>query len=253
MKELEVAMEAAKTSGKILLEYYDKVVTNYKKDKSIVTEADVKSEENIKSILSKHFPSYSFLGEESGLQDKKSEYLWIVDPLDGTTNFSIKNPFFNVSIALSKNNKPILGVVYYPFQDELFYAERGSDAFLNDKKIHVSDKDDITKSIHTFCHGNDPEQLEDISRIFRLFKLKNPKFRQFGSAALELCFVASGRVESYLMVGVNSWDVAAGVVIVEEAGGKVTDLSGGEFTTESKTILVSNGRLHEKIIEIINE
>ncbi|HDI72919.1 MAG TPA: inositol monophosphatase, partial [Candidatus Altiarchaeales archaeon] len=124
-KELEMAIRAAREAGNLLMKYYGRVTVGYKKDGSIVTDADIKSEKVIKSILNREFPDYSFLGEESGMEDRSSEYTWLIDPLDGTTNYCIKNPFFNVSIALAYKEEPILGVVYYPFQDELFYAEKG--------------------------------------------------------------------------------------------------------------------------------
>ena len=249
MNELEAAIKAAKSSGKLLLDYYGKVSVEYKKDKSHITKADLDSEKNIKSILKEAFPSYAFLGEESG-QEGESENKWIVDPLDGTTNFITRIPLFNVSIGLVKKDKPVLGVVYYPFQDELFYTDK-SKAVLNGKKIQVSERQELAKSIHGFCHGKTKEHIEEVSRIFRLIKLEATNLRQFGSAAIELAYVACGRLDSFFMVGVLPWDVVAGVVLVEAAGGKVTDLSGKPFTMQSKTLIASNGKIHNKILDVV--
>ncbi len=250
-KELEVAIDATMEAGKILLKYYGKVSKCYKPDKSLVTKADAESEETIKSILTKEFPNHSFLGEESGYDKAESDYSWIVDPLDGTTNYTIRNPFFDVSIALVCKEEPILGVVYYPYEGEIFYAEKNGGAHLNGKKIKVSDNDEIDKSILTFCHGNEEKDINNIINIFGKLKLTTSNVRQIGAAALELCYVACGRVESFLMAGVNPWDVAAGAIIVKEATGKVSNFDGNPFTMNSHDILASNGKIHDRLLGIL--
>ncbi|NIM45214.1 MAG: inositol monophosphatase, partial [Nitrososphaeria archaeon] len=231
-KELRVATTAALKAGEMLMEHYGKVHIKYKPDKSVVTEADIRSEETIKSILEKEFPRYSVLGEESGYIDRDSNYLWVVDPLDGTTNYKIRNPFFSVSIGLMHIKEPVLGVVYYPHQKEVFQAEKDKGAYLNDERIHVSGEDNIENSALTFCHGRDKESTETTIDIFRKLKRINHKVRQIGSASLELCYVACGRTEAFLMPGSNSWDVAAGALIVREAYGMVSDFSGEPFNTD---------------------
>ena len=193
-KELDVAKEAALEGGKTLMEYYGKVSIRYKEDRSITTEADVASEEKIKSILRGEFPSYSLLGEETGLEQGISDYTWVIDPLDGTTNYFMRNPFFDVSIALAYKNEPVIGVVYYPAMNEIFYAEKGKGAYLNDKRIFVSNVTEIRDSIITFCHGRDQNSVKEMINIFGKLKLINNKVRQIGAAALELCYVACGRV-----------------------------------------------------------
>ncbi|RLI88201.1 MAG: inositol monophosphatase [Candidatus Altiarchaeales archaeon] len=250
-KELEMAIRAAREAGDLLMKYYGRVTVGYKKDGSIVTDADIKSEKVIKSILNREFPDYSFLGEESGMEDRSSEYTWLIDPLDGTTNYCIKNPFFNVSIALAYKEEPILGVVYYPFQDELFYAEKGRGAHLNDEKIEVSKQENMEDSVICFCHALDKETVETMSKIFRRIKLVNNTLRQIGAAALELSYVACGRVEAFLMIKLNPWDVAAGAVIVREARGKVTDFDGNSFNLKARDMLASNGRIHEDLLRLI--
>lgn len=250
-KELRVAIEAAEEAGRLLMKHYGKVSAKYKTDKSVVTEADVESEKRIKSILKKQFPEYSFVGEETGYGERKSGYVWIVDPLDGTTNYKMMNPFFGISVALVYEDSPVLGVVNYPCQKEVFYAEREKGAFLNRKKIHVSNENDIEKSILTFCHGRDKSSVKKMINIFGKLKLINNKVRQIGAAALELCYVACGRTESFFMVGVNPWDVAAGTIVVREANGLATDFDGKDFTVSSKNILASNGKIHGRLIELL--
>jgi myo-inositol-1(or 4)-monophosphatase len=251
--ELKTAIAAARKSGKIIMSKYGKVHPKYKKDNTIVTEADLASEKNIKAIIKAEFPDHSILGEESGLEEHDPDYLWAIDPLDGTTNYTMMNPFFDVSIALIRKNEPVVGVVYYPYQDEMFYAEKGRGAYMNEKRIKVSDKDKIASSILTYCNTSDKESTEKMFRIWQTWKLLNPKVRQIGAGALEMAYVACGRVESFLMTRMNIWDVAAGTVLVREAGGKVTDLAGKEFSAKSDEILASNGILHKTLLKTIRE
>ncbi len=250
---MDAAKKAALEGGKILMEFYGKVSARYKEDGSITTVADVESEKEIKAILKGEFPSYSLLGEESGLEQGISDYMWVIDPLDGTTNYYMKNPFFGVSIALTCKAKPLMGVVYFPFMNEIFYAEKGKGAYLNDEKIFVSNVSEINDSIITFCHGRDQNSVKEMLKIFGKLKLINNKVRQIGSAALELCYVACGRVDSFFMIGVNSWDVAAGVLIVKEAEGKVTDFEAKPFNMQSENILATNSKTHERLLKLINE
>jgi myo-inositol-1(or 4)-monophosphatase len=251
-KELSSAIKIAKKAGQILINYYGQVGVDYKSDMSLVTEADIESEKVIKTYLSKLFPDYSLLGEETGYDDKFSDYIWIIDPLDGTTNYIIKNPFFSVSISLAYRNKPVLGIVYYPFQRELFYSEINNGAYLDEKQIFVSEEERIENSVLTYCSGRDYDSLRNVATLFRRFKLINNKFRQIGAASLELCYVACGRTGAFIMPGVNPWDVAAGIIIVEEAGGKISDFEGKSFYLNSNNLVASNGRLHEEMLKIIN-
>lgn len=251
--ELKTAIDVAKRAGGILMGEYGNVTINYKKDGTTVTNADLESEKIILSTLREKFPEFSILSEEAGKEDKDSDYMWVVDPLDGTTNYTIRNPFFDVSIALTYKSEPIVGVVYSPFQDELFYAERGKGARMNDEKIAVSNTDSMEKSIHTFCNASDRGSTLKMAGIWRRLKLLNPRVRQIGAGALELGYTACGRVDSFMMVKMNPWDVAAGTLLVREAGGRVTDFSGREFDISCRDILASNGRLHDKLLEIINQ
>ncbi|MHA1379361.1 MAG: inositol monophosphatase family protein [Candidatus Helarchaeota archaeon] len=254
-KFLATATKAAKKAGQLIMEYYGNTIRkSYKEDKSIVTEADLESEKIILGIIQNKFPDHAILSEECGFKgSKNAKFLWCIDPLDGTTNFTMKNPFFNVSIALLKDKNPILGVVYYPPQDELFHSELGKGAYLNDNSIKVSSKDSMKASILTFCNSRDENARAKVGKIYAELKMTNNYVRQIGSAALELCMVASGRVESFFMIGVRSWDVAAGWIMVKEAGGKVTDFKGNPFTYDSKNLLATNGKIHDELLSFLTK
>jgi myo-inositol-1(or 4)-monophosphatase len=250
-KELATARRAAIAAGRVLMKHYGKVEAKQKKDGSLVTVADGESERLIKKMLFRAFPDYSFLGEEGGLEERGAEFRWVVDPLDGTTNYAMKNPFFNVSIGLLKGEEPVLGVVYCPTQKEMFFAIRGKGAFLNGKRIKVSGGADLPRARVAFCHGKDKRSIEAISSIFHTMKSMNETFRQMGAGALELCYVACGRLDAFLTAGTHPWDVAAGLLIVREAGGIVTDFSGKEYDMYSPDILASNQKVHEKLLRIL--
>ena len=251
--ELEIAKRAAAGAGRILMEHYGSVESEYKADGSHVTVADREAEDLIKSVLSSEFPSYSFLGEETGMDDRKSDMVWVVDPLDGTGNYSMKNPLFNTSIALVKNGEPVLGVVYCPVQDEMFSAVKGRGAFLNGVRIHVSSLSVLGKARIAFCHGKGPDDVRRVARIFSEFKTVNDVFRQMGSSELELAYVAAGRLDGFMNIGMKPWDVAAGAVIVSEAGGAVTDIEGGRFSLKSRDILACNAGIQKAMLGVLSK
>jgi myo-inositol-1(or 4)-monophosphatase len=253
MEELEIAIEAVKKAGLIVKKYYGKVSASHKFDRSLTTKADMESENMIRDLLQKRFPDYSILGEETGRTGKESDYLWVIDPLDGTTNYAFQNPFFDISLGLVYKSKPIMGVVFYPPQNELFYAEKGGGAYLNNARITVSDRNKFDDSIIAFCHGRDQQSVRRMINAFSRIKPVNNKVRQLGAAALELCYVACGRIDAFFMVGINPWDVAAGATILKEAGGKVSDFTGKDFDLTSHDILGSNTRIHQKLLEILND
>ena len=253
MEELYVAIEAVNKAGAIVREYYGKVDAFHKSDRSLVTKADTESEHVIRDILQKKFPDYSILGEETGRSGKESDYLWVIDPLDGTTNYTFQNPFFDVSLGLVHKNKPIMGVVLYPPQNELFHAEKGKGAYLNNERITVSNGMNFDDSVIAFCHGRDQQSVKRMISAFSRLKPVNNKVRQLGAAALELCYVACGRIDGFFMVGMNSWDIAGGSMILEEAGGRVTDFGGRDFDMNSHDILGSSPTIHQKLLDILHE
>jgi len=249
----KVATEVAQKSGKILIKKYNNFNRGDVKLKSaheIVTKYDLLSEKIILAEIKKNFPDHAIFSEEKGRNNKKSDYLWLVDPIDGTTNFSMHNPIWSISIALAHKGGIIMGVVYTPILGELFTATKGKGAFMNGKKIKVSHINS-GKVLNAFCHGS---KIEDIKRAIKYYtkqKVNDLDCRQMGSAAIEMSYVASGRIESIAIPGVNSYDVGAGVLIVREANGKVTDFQGKEWNLKSKDILASNQRVHQELLKTL--
>jgi len=250
------AIKAAKEAGKILLKEFNSLKTvdiHFKDKHEIVTTEDYRAEKIIVKILNSKFSTHSILSEEGGGKKRKSDYLWVVDPLDGTTNYSIGNPLFAVSVSLFYKKEVILGVVFAPFTKELFVAEKDQGAFLNDKRMRISAKRKLEKSLLTFCHGHKMRDIVRVTRIYQKFKLAGHDLRQLGAASLELGFVADGRTEAIMIPGAHQWDVAAGTLLVREAGGKVTDFQGKEWNLYSKDMIASNGKIHEALIKALKE
>lgn len=220
--------------------------------KELKTKYDKASDKLIIQEISRKYPSHSLLTEESGFiagkSKEKSFYTWIVDSLDGSTNFARGNPFFAVSIALAKRNELLLGIIYAPALNELYVAEQGKGAYLNGKRIHVSSTSAISHAYFLSCEGGDKTN-ERIAKINALFHPYCKDLRKLGSAALECAAVASGRADAYFSTAMDPWDVAAGVLLVEEAGGTVTDLKGRKISVAGMTsILCTNGKLHYKVL-----
>lgn len=266
MEETKVAIRAAKEAGKLLMENFDKVHTiKVKNQQEIVTETDLESEKIILGILKKEFPGYSILAEESGMTaspriqseagrgEGESEYLWVVDPLDGTTNYSLKIPFFNVTIALAERSgnswEVVSGVVHAPFTKEMFFAEKGEGSFLNGERISVSKETDLKKLFISHCNGKEEHQMRRVLKAFQELRPVTRDFMRMKSAALELAYVANGRLGGFVLLGGKSWDVAAGSLLVKEAGGKATDFAGREWTLNAGDLLAANGQVHEQILE----
>ena len=251
---LDIAIEATKKAGKLLLELFNsKTNVTYKNDSSIVTEADLQADSLIIKLIEGSFPQHSILSEESGRKDKFSDYLWVIDPLDGSTNFFVKNPFFAVSIGLIYKHQPLLGVIYSPFLDELFVAESKRGAYLNEQVISVDKKATLESSFLAFCNGRDLHSRKQIIKIYRELKFKNNRFRQLGAAALELCYVASGRFGAFIMPSINVWDIIAGALIVKEASGIVTDFKNNPLSLTSSDIIASSPLIHNSLFKIISE
>ena len=250
---LDIAIEASQKAGKLLLDLFgSKTEKTFKFDRSIVTEADLKADALITNIIKENFPNHSLLSEESGEMSKSSDYLWVIDPLDGSTNFSVHNPFFAVSIGLLEKYKPLLGVVYSPVQDELFVATRNEGAKLNGRTITVNKEGVFETSFLAFCNGRDQHSRDQMIRIYGELKKKNNIVRQVGAASLELCYVAAGRFGSFIMPGINPWDVMAGALIVNEANGLTTDFKNNPFNIKSLNLIASSSStIHELLLQII--
>ena len=255
-----LAVIAARKAGAFLLKEFKRGVDSFalKSSHEIVTGADKGAERIILPLLKKYTPQYQILSEESGLTHHRSDWLWVVDPLDGTTNFKVHNPLFSVSIALYHKGEPMLGVVCAPYLKEIFVAEKDKGATLNGKRIHVSQIRELNKAFLTYCYGTHPKHMRMAVELYRYFKMRSVDMRQLGSAAIELSWVAAGRTESIVIPGTHPWDAAAGALLVTEAGGKVTDFKGNPWRfVDKKTgkiagavnLLATNGKLHRTILK----
>ena len=249
-----IAKKLARNAGNLLKKYYGKKSTvTYKSDSSLVTEADLAADRYLRTEIEKYFPSHSIMSEESTGKKTSSDYQWIIDPLDGTTNFSICNPFWGVSICVLLKGKVQVGVIYAPVQDELFWAIRGEGTFLNNQLIVVDNQKDIEKSVITFGNGRDIKSREILVQIYQKLKLRNNRVRQIGAVALELSYVAAARTGAFFMPGVTSWDILAGSLIVEEAKGKISDFYGKKFTISSQNIIAAPESVHQALLELIQQ
>ena len=251
---LDIAVEIAREAGSLLARLFKgPQEISYKRPSDLVTEADRRSEALIVERLHRHFPGHAVVGEEGGGQRIASDYCWYVDPLDGTTNFAHGFPVFCVTLGLAYRGEVIAGVVYDPTRDELFTAERGAGAYLNSQRIHVSQAASLSESL--LATGFPPVASNhdlNIQFYFR-FTLLSHGIRRAGSAALDLCTVAAGRFEGFWELKLNPWDKAAGSLLVTEAGGRVTDLTGRPFSLQGDEIFASNGLIHNEMITLFSE
>jgi myo-inositol-1(or 4)-monophosphatase len=254
---LDVAIETAKIGGEILKEGYGTLFEISTKDgkNNIVTEYDFKSEKAIIENIKKHFPNHDILAEESGLNDKnKAEYKWIIDPLDGTVNFSHNLPIFSVSIAVEYKGEIIVGVILHPLLNELFYATKGGGAFMNGKALSVSENDNFDWSILvTGFPYNVNENPRNCLNTFTSIVSRGLPVRRLGSAALDLAYIAAGRFDGFWEANLKPWDVAAGYLLVCEAGGTVTQYDNSPYSIYKETILATNGKIHNTASKIIME
>ena len=251
-KYREFTTTIAKEAGIFLKKRFnEKHTVNYKGEIDIVTEVDKMAEEMLISRIDEKFPHHDILAEESTETDKGSEFRWIIDPLDGTTNYAHGYPVFCVSIALEKENEIIIGVIYDPMLEEIFVAEKGKGAFLNSKRISVSKTVELPKSLLATGFPYDIRTNPDNNlNYFNEMATKVLAIRRAGSAALDLAYMAAGRFDGFWELRLNPWDTAAGWLLVEEAGGLVTDIFGKDYHLKSPHILTSNGKIHGEMINV---
>lgn len=248
-------VEAAKAGAAEILRFFNGAFTIANKEgvNNLVTEADLASEKAIISVIKSRFPDHQILAEETGEMIQDSTYKWIIDPIDGTVNFAHGIPLNCVSIAIEKSGVIIFGAVYNPHLQEFFFAEKGKGATLNDKPIRVSKQ---TKTINACMVTGFPytyiSQANGPIEIFERFVRKGVPVRRLGSAAIDLCWVASGRFDGFFEHKLEPWDSAAGFLIVEEAGGKVTDHAGRLFSPYQHALLATNGLIHDEVLGVIN-
>jgi myo-inositol-1(or 4)-monophosphatase len=247
------AAEIAREAGAILRDRFDQPhEIRFKGAIDMVTEADQAAEALIAGRLRERFPDHDLLGEEGarGVAGD-ARFRWDIDPLDGTTNFAHGLPTFAVSIGLEEDGALVCGAVDDPMRDELFVARRGGGATLNGSPIHVSATNTLLASLLVTGFSYDLAQRDQQARIWRDFLTRVQAIRQTGSSALNLCYIAAGRLDGYWERGISPWDVAAGALMVMEAGGTVTDLRGGPFRADDRQILASNGALHQQLLAVI--
>ncbi len=249
---LEVAVETAREAGAILLAEFDRPVKiSYKGEVDLVTQADRRSEQVIVSRLRAAFPQHAIVAEEGGGAESQSAFRWHVDPLDGTTNFAHSYPCFAVSIGLEEAGELLVGVIYQPVSREMFTAVKGEGAFLNQKKIEVSRIEKLATSLLATGFPSVKRAQNPNIHYYWDFTLRSHGVRRDGSAALDLAAVACGRFEGFWEFGLHSWDAAAGVLMVREAGGMVTRFDGQPYRLGDREILASNGRVHSEMKQVV--
>ena len=255
MRAVAAAIEAALAGGDVIRGFYGgKFEVSFKGALDLVTEADIQSERTVVSILRKRVPGVGILAEESGESEGTSDRRFIVDPLDGTTNFAHGYPVFAVSIGYEEDGEIRAGVVYDPTCEELFVAEKSGGAFLNGRRLQVSRTRGLRNAL--MVTGFPYDLLEDVTgnlRLFARFMAEVRAIRRDGSAALDMCYVAAGRYEGFWEEKLGPWDTAAGSILVAEAGGQVSDFSGEAFNCYGKQVLASNGVLHREMLRLLTD
>ncbi|MBI1733831.1 MAG: inositol monophosphatase [Candidatus Rokubacteria bacterium] len=254
--ERRVAIDAARAAGLLLRDALaDPRQVSFKgSPTNLVTEMDARAERLVADRLRAAFPDDAMLGEEGGTRPGTSGRRWIVDPLDGTTNYAHGVPIFGVSIALEVGGRVVLGVVYDPNRDELFTAERGAGAWLGERRLKVSSTPTLNESL--LASGfpyNVRETADNNAREFVAFTMRGQGVRRMGSAVIYLAYVAAGRLDGCWELRLGAWDVAAGALLIEEAGGRVTALDGGPLDLDAPAVVASNGRIHEEMLGVLKE
>jgi myo-inositol-1(or 4)-monophosphatase len=241
--------QIAREAGGLLMNHFGKVDIEYKGDVDVVTVADRESEKLIVDRITSKWPDHDIVGEEGTRRSHGSDYRWYIDPLDGTTNFAHSFPVFCVSIALEYRDELVAGVVYDPTRDESFSAEKGAGATLNDRKLSVSKVSDFAQSLVATGFPSQKRHKNPNIHFYQHITLKTHGVRRAGSAAIDLAYTACGRFDAYWEFNLNPWDTAAGVLLVREAGGNVTDMDGRAFDIASKEVVASNGKLHPALVK----
>lgn len=253
---LNFAIETARDAGHLLLEKFGRITTvTMKGDINLVTEADLASEAMIIERIKSHYPKHAILAEEAGnavVGDSETEWKWIIDPLDGTTNYAHGYPCFAVTIALERKGEIVVGVTYDPTRNEMFAAEKGHGATLNGKPIRVSATESLSASLIVTGFPYDFKRKEDFARHLTAFLMQSRGVRRDGSAAIDMAYVACGRFDGFWEEGLNAWDMAAGRLLIEEAGGWVTDYNGDPFSIYRPPVCASNGKIHNEMLAVLD-
>ncbi len=251
----QTAIEVAQAGGDVAMQGFgqSKQIDFKSSDTDLVTEFDRKAQETIVNIIREKYPTHGILAEEDLSIDLDAEYVWVIDPIDGTTNYAHHSPIFSVSIGLLHQNDPIVGVVYAPAMSEMFVAAKGQGATLNDMPIQVSNIGKISQSVLGTGFYYDDQIIKKNLVYFGSLIHQSRAIRRLGSAALDMCWVAMGRFDSYWEMGLNAWDVTAGRIIISEAGGLVSDFEGGKYELDTHNLLCSNGLIHDEMMAALRE
>jgi myo-inositol-1(or 4)-monophosphatase len=254
---VNIAVRAARAAGNIItrnMDRIDRLTISSKRSNDFVTEVDRTAESAIIDVLRQAYPDHGFLAEESGAEAKGGEYQWIIDPLDGTTNFLHGFPQFSVSIAMRHKNRLEIGVIYDPVTQELFTAARGEGAFMNEKRLRVSGRKSLSGALlSTGFPYTDQSYIDLYIETMRALMKQTAGIRRPGSAALDLAWIAAGRCDGFWEFNLNAWDIAAGALIVREAGGIVTDFAGGDNYLTTGDIIAASPKVLPEMLKIINE
>jgi len=255
VKRREALLEALRRAGRVLSRRFGRVGYRHKRRADLVTAADLESQKEILAVIRGAFPGDDYLAEEDGVRDTGAEHLWLIDPLDGTTNYAHGYPASCVSIGVLRRGRPLLAGIYDPFRDELFLAGKGRGATMNGRRMQVTRTRRVADSLLVTGFAYDRAERADfyLARL-KSFLLRCHDVRRSGSAALDLAWVAAGRVDGFWEYGLSPWDVAAGWLLVAEAGGKVTDFAGRPWTDPARLgarTLASNGLVHREMLEVL--
>jgi myo-inositol-1(or 4)-monophosphatase len=251
---LEASMEIAREAGALLAAYFERHIGfELKNEYDLVTEADRVSEQLVIDRLRSHFPTHSIVAEESGGHAGSSDYCWYVDPLDGTTNFAHGFPMFNVTMALEHSGELIAGVIFDPLRNEMFASERGSGAYLNNRRLNVSTVGRLEDALVATGFPSLKRHLHINVHFYYQLAMLTHGVRRAGSAALDLAYVASGRLDGFWEFGLHPWDMAAGILLIREAGGKCSDMEGGPVNLHGQHLLANNGLVHGAMLAIFSE
>jgi len=255
MEIKQTALLAIQEAGKILMENINQIKEiNLKQKNDYLTNVDIEAENKIKAIIKSKFPDHSIVTEESEIENNNSPYTWYIDPISSTMNYVHGLPHFATAIALQHINDFIFSAVLDPFFNELFYAEKGNGVYMNEEKIHVSTIDDLAKSlIFIVLNSKGIQNKEEGMKYFQTLFPSISSFRRLGSLALELCYVACSRMEGHIYTKTDIFSIPAGKLILEEAGGKVTDFEGKPWDIQSETIVATNGKIHDQLLMLIQQ
>jgi len=250
---LELAKNSALKAGKIITKNLgEKIEVGHKGKYDLVTKMDMKSEKYIVESINERFPDHDIVTEETDLGGTGSDYVWYIDPISGTTNYAHSLPVFSVSVGLTYQGKVIAGAANDPLREELFYASKGNGAYLNNEEIHISDVDKLKDAVLGTSFPYDEDERKVNLKYFNKLMPNVQGLRRSGSVAVDLPHVACGRMDGFWAIHLKPWDLAAGKLIVKEAGGKVTKLDGDEHHVREPYIMATNGKIHDEMIEVLN-